>query len=577
MIMSVADRSSIDETDESWESADDLYQSEPHLITDDAGYDVNGDASGAEEGENDLEESTTPRQRPSIAGANFQKWNARNSFTAESPYYSAFVDAEVESLSLLTDTMRDITSRTKTFAKAGNLMSEAMRRLAQSCRLRQDAAESSSEDLKTVPVQQNDLYNRRRKAVGTEMASLLEHLGGVSNSHHSCLRWSTSIIFQLSYRCGDLSVIFFGKILDELATAQSAVSQAIEMTLGLSLEAFAASELRTVSLLKSEADEITDTAEQMFSKYMTGKSFVESFHEGGKNTGPQTLVNKSFTQLKNWRSQIEIRRGKSEPSASDATLERAVEASGLVSNLEQVCLLQATAELKRFQLMKHLISVKHRRNFELGENCMSTVYEFSNFYRNCSSVLAKVMPAMQKIQEKQNSLRTEHASYIVPTWSEREVALIEAVDRIHKKAIVAAQNVDAISSGDVKLIDQQVINSDEIEEQVQIWNLPHVLALSARYQRDSLPGVVMEGWLYKKSNAMISLQPWIRRWFVMDHDSIFYYRPVDGDGKEALENVMEAQSVLKFVTLSCVQFESSSRKVPPAVFAFRLLHLVKSR
>ena len=104
-------------------------------------------------------------------------WNPRNNFTADSPYFKSFCDHEVQSLSLLTDTMREITSRTKTFCRTGSLMGEATRRLASSCRLRWDDEQNVEDGMTQEEMDQ--LVEARRKAVGGEMAELLEHLGKV--------------------------------------------------------------------------------------------------------------------------------------------------------------------------------------------------------------------------------------------------------------------------------------------------------------------------------------------------------------------------------------------------------------
>jgi hypothetical protein len=147
-----------DETEVDWESTDELL-SEPHLI----------DGESSEEKDEEEESSPTPKSKT--------KWNSRNSFTADSPYFTAFCESEVESLGLLTDTMRDITNRTRTFSKAGALMSEATRRLSQSCKLRQDAATGEDQE-NQAEIRENNAQ-RRRKAVGAEMTALLAHLGEV--------------------------------------------------------------------------------------------------------------------------------------------------------------------------------------------------------------------------------------------------------------------------------------------------------------------------------------------------------------------------------------------------------------
>jgi hypothetical protein len=108
-------------------------------------------------------------------------WKARTSFTADSPYFTSFCDGEIKSLQILSDSLRDISARTKTFCKTGALMSEAMRRLANSCKLRQER-NSSQDDADEERLETEDIVQQRRHAVGEEMATLLQLLGEVSQS-----------------------------------------------------------------------------------------------------------------------------------------------------------------------------------------------------------------------------------------------------------------------------------------------------------------------------------------------------------------------------------------------------------
>jgi hypothetical protein len=113
-------------------------------------------------------------------GDDSNDWSPHNSFLADSPYFSAFVENDVKSLSTLVETLQDISARTKTFSKCGALMAESTRRLAYSCRLKRDhdlsddmtEAEKASREVK--------LSKERRRALGNEMADLLELLGEVS-------------------------------------------------------------------------------------------------------------------------------------------------------------------------------------------------------------------------------------------------------------------------------------------------------------------------------------------------------------------------------------------------------------
>lgn len=106
------------------------------------------------------------------------RWKERTNFTADSPYYTAFCDSEVSNLKVLADTLGDIASRTKTFCRTGVLMSDAMSRLALSCKLRGEDADSDDE-LNTSDRAEQTTMNKR-VAVGDEMAEILELLGEVS-------------------------------------------------------------------------------------------------------------------------------------------------------------------------------------------------------------------------------------------------------------------------------------------------------------------------------------------------------------------------------------------------------------
>jgi hypothetical protein len=311
----------------------------------------------------------------------------------------------------------------------------------------------------------------------------------------------------------------------------------LEGTLGMSLDAFAQTELKTVNILKQEAEEHTNAAEQASSKHLNGKTGRQGSGLGGDNpidASPKQGLRDSIKKL-NWGRKSRVDRLVTHSNSSvgdDTNLAKATMAANLRSTLDSIRMAQVSAELKRFQLMKHLISIKHRRNFELGETAMATVHSTRSCYLHCSEIWDGVIPEMNRIQEKQIELRENHSSVIVPTWHEREVALANTLISVTQEVAKSTRVHEAVANGDPKLIDKQVLTVEEVEEQSQLWNLPNVLAESARYQRESMPGVLLEGWLYKKSSAMISLNPWGRRWFVMDKDAIYYFR-TDSELKRA--------------------------------------------
>ena len=108
------------------------------------------------------------------------------SFTADSPYYSAYVDKEIQSLSLLSSTLKDLCSKARTFGECGAAMAEATRKLSISCKL--DEPSPNYTPNRTGDFEQDQLEKRRekkfqkdrRESVGHEMATSLKLLGDVS-------------------------------------------------------------------------------------------------------------------------------------------------------------------------------------------------------------------------------------------------------------------------------------------------------------------------------------------------------------------------------------------------------------
>ena len=105
---------------------------------------------------------------------------AAASFTADSPYFSSYVDAEMASVNVLHDTVRDISARARTFGKCGALMAEATRRLSQACRLQPSGSSAEQTEGDDSKDKENNSVEERRQAVGPEMESCLKILGGVS-------------------------------------------------------------------------------------------------------------------------------------------------------------------------------------------------------------------------------------------------------------------------------------------------------------------------------------------------------------------------------------------------------------
>jgi len=180
------------------------------------------------------------------------------------------------------------------------------------------------------------------------------------------------------------------QVLEEIATAQMNMVNVFDSTLGMSLEAFAGTELMTVNMLKQEAEQTTESSENMFFKYLNGRNAAGTFldvptasHDPKQKQASGSTLSSKFKNWRNKNANEQARRsdGKrfedtrnSVSPAEDSSLAMATTAANLRLTLEQIRLGQATAELKRFQLLKHMVGIKHRRNFELCEGALASLH-----------------------------------------------------------------------------------------------------------------------------------------------------------------------------------------------------------
>lgn len=145
--------------------------------------------------------ATKAEDQPPKKDAGTANANVQNSFSANSPYYSSYVENEMRSMNIMHDTLKDIAARTKTFGKCGALMSESTRRLALACRLRRPYTVENDQDKKEIERQHEMEVAERRRAVGDDMASLLSVMSEVSGRQGINLDCSSSHFLPLPNRC----------------------------------------------------------------------------------------------------------------------------------------------------------------------------------------------------------------------------------------------------------------------------------------------------------------------------------------------------------------------------------------
>lgn len=137
--------------------------------------------------------------------------------------------------------------------------------------------------------------------------------------------------------------------------------ESLEASLSHSLEAFCGTQVTEVTQLQAEADQMTEGAEQSFSKYLNGRQYASDDNVGSWNKLSEQ-VSSSFS--KTWRESNDLsrfkqwRNPKDNKRPSDPSVVMAATAANLRLTLEQIRLAQTSAELKRFQLLQKLVSIK---------------------------------------------------------------------------------------------------------------------------------------------------------------------------------------------------------------------------
>jgi hypothetical protein len=351
----------------------------------------------------------------------------------------------------------------------------------------------------------------------------------------------------------------FFQMLDEIAEAQMQMCQSFEMTLVNAMEHFADTELDAAKNLRNAADQSTESAEQLLAKYLNGRH-AAALSTGDSEGGGNEAWNKFSEQVGNHggnflsrfsnRGKTNLSQGRNArnppPRTASGTEDPAAQVAATAANLrltlEQVRLAQATAELKRFQLLKHIVAHKQRRKFEIGENALAALHGVRAYFHHCSDLVSGLVPTMNRFQVEQTASREMLEKRLSPSWRARETDIEATIDGLKQVTKSSAIIVEAISRGDKSYIERQATGLEEIEKQVEIWELPNLLAESTRLQRDPTPGIFVEGWLYKKSDKRISMQPWIKRWFMLDEKGIYFFRDAD-EGKKGSDASMRAHGL----------------------------------
>lgn len=134
--------------------------------------------------------ATSSTTSPSSGSSNHGKKisTIRQSFTADTPYFDAYVDRELCHLTILTETLYDISARARAAGQCGETMADATRKLSTACKLYPTFDRNGEDWVRAADgdeegkLREKKICDARKVAVGKEMGGVLRILGEVSSS-----------------------------------------------------------------------------------------------------------------------------------------------------------------------------------------------------------------------------------------------------------------------------------------------------------------------------------------------------------------------------------------------------------
>lgn len=151
----------------------------------------------------------------------------------------------------------------------------------------------------------------------------------------------------------------------------------------------------------------------------------------------------------------------------------------------------------------------------------------------CHDFMQGLQSRIDDLLLKQMTSKNLFESHQAP-WDEREKSLKDAISVVDKDATNAAVLLEALSKG-MGVSPEEIAKLDPppshevIEQDLKIWSVSNMFAEKSSSHKEPTPGVVFEGWLYKKASSRIALNTWSRRWFILDSKAIYYLNEVSSN------------------------------------------------
>lgn len=159
---------------------------------------------------------------------------------------------------------------------------------------------------------------------------------------------------------------------------------------------------------------------------------------------------------------------------------------------------KARFELARFGLIQQLNQLEAKKRFVLLDRAVIGMSSFLTYFREGYQMLASHAPMVEAIRETVGKAQKSF-DISVEKWNEKRIQL---ESQLHSGAFPFMSK------------ERRLLNMSKPHEKVTVESS------ASRTTHD--PGVIYEGYLYKRSSSV--RKDWKRRWFVLKGDQLLYYR-----------------------------------------------------
>lgn len=509
-----------------------------------------------------------------------KEWLPENDFFADNPYYNAFVEDEIESLRIDSETIANIIQKASEFSKAGHEMVKATRNLSLSCHLR--ARFDGSDNEKELEAKQ--------RALGAKPTALLKDLG---------------------------------KVLEVLALGQEIMCKNIEDALGSHLKSNSKEEIKKSIDIKTISVTSTDNADQLLLKYLSeddgentsaklktsfmcrksGGNVVSKCNSDDVELGDEHFVvrpasrcsstagcitndddgkeeetverqsqfstfmkipgkesikgflNFKMTNAEN-NNEAVLDGETTESETVDPLLEKAINLSKYKYAMGEICVHRTSAELKRYQLCRYFVETNYERNAKIGRSIVKVLDEIQTYHQTCSEMMENVSPRANQNAKQLTEICSAHKRYDAFGWQKREISIIQILNKTKMgmaEAYEELQYVKEFGIGDTEF-DFINLSKAKVEDDAKFWSLPATLAKSSRHHRAASPGVVVEGWIYRESASTFTMKQWMKQWLVLKNDGAIFWLEQNLDKSSKLESKTYETKVCDVVLCTVREF-----------------------